>query len=77
MGGLGNHERKVKPMYEYVPKTEYAPVMNELEEIIRKAQVFLRQKYGITFQYHLIGSGKRHLIPKITFFILDSKTKAA
>lgn len=49
-------------MYEYVPKSKYAPVRRELEAIIRKAQLFLRQKYGITFQYHLIGSGKRHLI---------------
>ena len=66
MGSMGNNERKVKPMYEYVPKTEYAPVRKELEEIIRKAQVFLRQKYKITFQYHLIGSGKRHLIMRDT-----------
>ena len=53
-------------MYEYVPKTEYAPVRKELEEIIRKAQVFLRQKYGITFQFRLIGSGNRHLIMRDT-----------
>ena len=53
-------------MYEYVPKTEYAPVRKELEEIIRKAQTFLRREHGITFQYRLIGSGKRHLIMRDT-----------
>ena len=53
-------------MFEYVPKTEYAPVREEIEEIIRKAQSFLRKNYGITFQYHLIGSGNRHLIMRDT-----------
>lgn len=53
-------------MFEYVSKTEYAPVREELEAIIRKAQLFLRKNYEITFQYHLIGSGSRHLIMRDT-----------
>lgn len=53
-------------MYEYVPKSEYSPVRLELEEIIRKAQAFLRKKNGISFQYRLIGSGKKHLIMRNT-----------
>lgn len=53
-------------MYEYVSKSEYAPVRKELEEIIHRAQKYLRRKYGITFQYRLIGSGNRHLIMRDT-----------
>lgn len=53
-------------MYEYVPKSEYGPVRDELETIIRKAQVFLRKNYGISFQYRLIGSASRHLIMRDT-----------
>ncbi len=53
-------------MFEYVPKTEYTPVKEELEKIIRKARLFLRQKYGITFRFRLIGSGNRHLIMRDT-----------
>lgn len=53
-------------MYEYVAKSEYAPVRKELEEIIHRAQQYLRQEYGITFQYHLIGSGNKHLIMRDT-----------
>ena len=53
-------------MFEYVPKSEYAPVKKELEDIIRKAQSFLRKNYGITFQFRLIGSGKRHLVMRDT-----------
>lgn len=53
-------------MLEYVSKNEYAPVREELEQIIRGAQLFLRQKYGITFQFQLIGSGNKHLIMRDT-----------
>ena len=49
--------------YEYVPKTEYQPVRNELEQIIHRVQNLLRER-GMTFQYHLIGSGNRHLITR-------------
>ncbi len=52
-------------MYEYVPKSEYAPVRKELEEIIKRVQVEMRKKYGLTFQFRLIGSGKRHLVTRI------------
>lgn len=52
-------------MYEYVKKSEYAPVRKELEQIIKRTQIEMRKNYGITFQFHLIGSGKRHLITRI------------
>lgn len=52
-------------MYEYVKKSEYAPVRNKLEQIIKRTQSEMRQNYGLTFQFHLIGSGKRHLITRI------------
>lgn len=52
-------------MYEYVKKSEYAPVRKKLEQIINRTQIEMRKNYGITFQFHLIGSGKRHLITRI------------
>lgn len=52
-------------MYEYVKKSEYAPVRKELEQIINRVQVYLRKNYGLTFQFRLIGSGQRHLITRI------------
>ena len=52
-------------MYEYVEKSEYAPVRKELEEIIKRTQIEMRKNYGLTFQFHLIGSGKRHLVTRI------------
>ncbi len=52
-------------MYEYVKKSEYTPVRKELEQIIKRTQIEMRENYGITFQFHLIGSGKRHLITRI------------
>lgn len=52
-------------MYEYIKKSEYAPVRKELEQIIRRTQIEMRKNYGLTFQFHLIGSGKRHLITRI------------
>lgn len=53
------------PEYEFVNRSEYSPVKQELEEIIRRAQKFMKEKYDTTFQYQLIGSGKRHLITRI------------
>ena len=53
------------PEYEFVNRSEYSPVKQELEEIIRRAQKFLQKKYQLSFQYQLIGSGKRHLITRI------------
>ena len=52
-------------MYEYVKKSEYAPVRKELEQIIKRTQIEMRKNYGLKFQFHLIGSGKRHLITRI------------
>lgn len=52
-------------MYEYVKKSEYAPVRKELEEIIKSVQNAMWEKYGLTFQFQLIGSGKRHLVTRI------------
>jgi len=53
----------VRIMYEYVIKSEYQPVRNQLEEIIHKVQDLVRAEF--TFQYHLIGSGGRHLITRV------------
>lgn len=52
-------------MYEYVKKAEYAPIKKELEQIIRTVQHEMRKKYKITFQFQLIGSGKRHLVTRV------------
>lgn len=52
-------------MYEYVKKSEYAPVRKELEQIINRVQVYMRKNYGLTFQFRLIGSGQRHLVTRI------------
>ena len=38
-------------MYEYVKKSEYAPVRKELEEIIKRVQNEMRKTYGLTFQF--------------------------
>lgn len=51
--------------YEYVPKSEYRPVREELEDIIKKAQKILKKNSGITFQFELIGSGSKHLITRV------------
>lgn len=51
--------------YEYVNKSEYAPVQRELEQIINRVQTVMRKKYGLTFLFCLIGSGQRHLITRI------------
>lgn len=52
-------------MYEYVKKSEYAPVRKELEQIINRVQIYMRKNYGLTFQFRLIGSGQRHLVTRI------------
>lgn len=49
-------------MYKYVTKVEYKPVREEIEKMIHKVQKIVKKSYGITFQYQLISSGKRHLI---------------
>lgn len=52
-------------MYEYVKKSEYAPVRKELEQIINRVQIYMRKNFGLTFQFRLIGSGQRHLVTRI------------
>lgn len=49
--------------YEYVPKSEYQPLREDVEEIIKRVQVIVRKKF--TFTFHLIGSGKKHLITRV------------
>lgn len=52
-------------MYEYVKKSEYAPVRKELERIIKRTQIEMHKKHGLRFQFRLIGSGKRHLVTRV------------
>ncbi|KAI4450251.1 hypothetical protein C823_004784 [Eubacterium plexicaudatum ASF492] len=52
-------------MYEYVKKSEYAPVKKELERMIRSVQIEMRKKYGLTFRFELIGSGQKHLVTRV------------
>ena len=37
-------EKEKEEMYEYVKKSEYAPVKNELEKIIKCVQIEMREK---------------------------------
>ncbi len=50
-------------MYEYVTKKEYQPVREGLERIIKDVQNIVRDTF--TFQFKLVGSGKKHLITRI------------
>ena len=52
-------------MFEYVTRAEYQPVREELEKIIIKVQSYMKENFGTTFQFRLIGSGKRHLITQL------------
>lgn len=49
----------------YITKAEYQPVREELEEIIKRTQIYMRKQFHATFQFKLIGSGKRHLVTRI------------
>ncbi len=51
--------------FEFVPKREYQPIKNEIETIIRRVHTIMKDKYGVDFEYQLIGSGKRHLITRV------------
>lgn len=62
---MGRKETLYMSEYEYVSKSEYAPVRKELEQIINRVQVYMRKNYGLTFQFRLVGSGRRHLITRI------------
>jgi hypothetical protein len=48
--------------YEFVSKSEYTPVRNQLEDIIREVQNDMKPEY--TFQFSLIGSGRKKLITR-------------
>ncbi len=62
---MGRKETLYMSEYEYVSKSEYAPVRRELEQIINRLQTEMRKNYGLTFQFRLIGSGQRHLVTRI------------
>lgn len=48
-------------MFEYVPKSEYKPLRDYVENTIKKVQTEFREKNILTFQFYRIGSaGKRH-----------------
>ncbi len=57
-------------MYEYVTKAEYQPVREELEKIIHKVQLYMKKNFKTSFQFKLIGSGKRHLITRVKMEIV-------
>lgn len=52
-------------MFEYVMRAEYQPVRKELENIIIQAQHIMKKNYDLSFQFKLIGSGKKHLITRV------------
>ncbi len=47
-------------MFEYVQKSEFMPIKEELEQIIHRAQDIVRDKF--TFSYRYIGSSNRNMI---------------
>lgn len=52
-------------MFEYVPKSEYKPIRDYVESVIRKVQKDFRKNNILTFQFYRIGSaGSRHLITR-------------
>lgn len=52
-------------MFEYVPKSEYKPLRDYVENTIKKVQTEFREKNILTFQFYRIRSvGKRHLITR-------------
>ena len=51
--------------YEYVGKKEYAPVKKELVEIIRRVRKIMVKEYDTSFDWQLIGSGRRNLVTRI------------
>lgn len=48
--------------YEFVTKSEYTPVRNKFEKIIKEIQKEMKPEY--TFQFYLIGSGRKKLITR-------------
>ena len=52
--------------YEFVSRNEYGPVREEIESIIKNVQAILKKNdKDMTFQFLLIGSGRRHLITRV------------
>ena len=63
---MNTKESEVFTMYEFVSKKEYGPIRKEIEDIIKKAQIILREEDSdLTFQFKLVGSGQKHLITRI------------
>ncbi|MGM9858726.1 MAG: hypothetical protein ACI311_05735 [Bacilli bacterium] len=59
-------KKEIFYMFEFVTKKEYAPIREEIEAIIKRVQKILKEDDSDqTFQFHLIGSGGRHLITRI------------
>ncbi|ARU91782.1 hypothetical protein SCLARK_001230 [Spiroplasma clarkii] len=50
--------------YEYITKSELKPVRVKIEKVINELQKKLKE-VQITFQFHLIGSGKRTLVTRL------------
>ena len=63
MDGVGE-KGAAMPRYEFVSRAEYTPVRKEIEKIIKRAQDRMLETDGKTFQFQLVGSGKKHLIAR-------------
>ena len=50
--------------FQYVPRTEYQPLKNQIIQILNEVQDEVRDDF--TFQYHFIGSTKRNMITRDT-----------
>lgn len=48
--------------FQYVPKSEYQPLKNQIIQILNEVQDGVRDDF--TFQYHFIGSTKRKMITR-------------
>lgn len=48
--------------FQYVPKSEYQPLKNQIIQILNEVQDEVRDDF--TFQYHFIGSTKRNMITR-------------
>lgn len=48
--------------FQYVPKSEYQPLKNQIIQILNEVQDEVRDDF--TFQYHFIGSTKRKMITR-------------
>ncbi len=62
MVGLGNKEREVDIMYDYVSKKEFMPVKKELIKLINMVQDEVHSHF--TFRFDFIGSASRNMITR-------------